>query len=674
MPLELVTAIAIACGVPFVAGKFLVLVCTPIAALTKYFLHNPLPFSFPPTHTITSHHLPSPPINILITIFIIIIIVTTTLVLHPHQAPKPLITLLLSFHIADIMSNLLAQGPSGTHEESDDLEDYVDSEEEEQEEEQGPVVSPAEMFLSKIAAKFAAVDTPAPVAPTVPGTGASGSPSTQAASTGNSQTVAPVTAPLAPGTGVFGSPSTQVMSTEESDSSSLSMASGSEKTVSDFGSSVTSLSFASGAQGDTASAVPQVTGSSEGKTMVVPTPAAENNLSPSHPVTVSFGYTAQESLGNLGSNQAPTTTPPNPLPSTSDDMDIDMWDVDQSGEFDQDGDIQMPDIDPYVEMPDAPPLRRKRSRGRSAPRCDTPIRRRYWGLPCASVRRFGERTADKKNAIRAFSKVLSQDMLQAEAEEWLKNSRQMLLGLECSIDHALHYLCERPFNSDVCQGSEWVARMNFICGYLKNRTLNLYERRTTTPLCRKFYLILEEIVRSINEDPRSSINAPSAEDIQRRTKQLNYLLKKTKLDVEAKFRHFKTVDFTIKYPELDGLRWDNVTFYDYVHYLDTAIGALQNLTRKRVINLRDERPAQQLLKAQWTRMKNAELKYATARSRCKCKKRDMAGANLWEKAEYTTGMVDIGCKLNLHPEGHGHIFSGFDAAQLLCRMKASDGG
>ncbi|EGX52879.1 hypothetical protein AOL_s00007g215 [Orbilia oligospora ATCC 24927] len=86
-------------------------------------------------------------------------------------------------------------------------------------------------------------------------------------------------------------------------------------------------------------------------------------------------------------------------------MDIDMWD--QSGEFDQDGDIQMPDIDPDVEMPDAPPLRRKRSRGRSAPRRDTPIRRRYWGLPCASVRRFGERTADKKNAIRAFSKVLS---------------------------------------------------------------------------------------------------------------------------------------------------------------------------------------------------------------------------------------------------------------------------
>ncbi|TGJ63162.1 hypothetical protein EYR41_011103 [Orbilia oligospora] len=157
------------------------------------------------------------------------------------------------------------------------------------------------------------------------------------------------------------------------------------------------------------------------------------------------------------------------------------------------------------------------------------------------------------------------------------------------------------------------------CRYLKNHTLNLYDRRTTTPLCRKFYFILEEIVSGINENPRSGINAPSAEDIQRRTKQLAYLLGKTKLDIEAKFRHFGTVDFTINYPELDGLRWDNVTFYDYVHYLDTVIEALQNSTHTRVINLKEERPAQQLLKAQWSRMKNAEFKYATASSRCKCK-------------------------------------------------------
>ncbi|KAF3298196.1 hypothetical protein TWF132_000034 [Orbilia oligospora] len=266
------------------------------------------------------------------------------------------------------------------------------------------------------------------------------------------------------------------------------------------------------------------------------------------------------------------------------------------------------------------------------------------------------------------------DLLQVEAEEWLKNTRQILLRLECSIDHALRYLCERPFNPDICQVSEWVARMNFICGYLKNHTLNLYDRRTTTPLCRKFYFILEEIVSSINENPRSGINAPSAEDIQRRTKQLAYLLGKTKLDIEAKFRHFGTVDFTINYPELDGLRWDNVTFYDYVHYLDTVIEALQNSTHTRVIHLKKERPAQQLLKAQWSRMKNAEFKYATASSRCKCKKRDIAGANLWEKAEYATGMMDIGCKLNLHPEGHGHRFSGFDAAQLICRMKGNEGG
>ncbi|KAK6513765.1 hypothetical protein TWF506_008201 [Arthrobotrys conoides] len=281
------------------------------------------------------------------------------------------------------MPNLLAQGPSVAHEEPDDLEDYVDSEEEEEgeEEEQGQAVptaaQAAKSFLSKLAAEFVAVDTPLPVAPTAPGTGAFGSPSTQVASTGSSQTVAPVTAPLAPGTGASGSLSTQVTSTEESDSSSLSMASGSEKTASDFGSSVTSLSFASGAQGDTAFAVPQVTGSSEGKTTVVPTPAAENNPSPSHPVTVSFGYTAQESLGSLGSSQALATAPTNPLPSTSDVMDIDMWDVDQSGEVDQDGDIQMPDIDPDVEMPDAPPICRKRTRGRSAPRRDSPIRRRY---------------------------------------------------------------------------------------------------------------------------------------------------------------------------------------------------------------------------------------------------------------------------------------------------------
>ncbi|KAK6339775.1 hypothetical protein TWF718_009169 [Orbilia javanica] len=295
------------------------------------------------------------------------------------------------------MPNPLAQGPSKAHEEPDDLEDYEDSdeEEEEEEEEQGgsTAASAAQSFFSKLAAEFAKAASSASVAPTAPGTGASGPPSTQAASADNSQTGALATAPLAPGTGVSGSPSTQATSTEGSDSSSPSMASGSEKTVSNFGSSVTSLSSASGAQGDTASAVPQVAGSSEGKTTVVPTPAAKNNLPPSHPVTVSSCHTAQESLGSHRSAQAPMKTSPIPLPSTSDDTDIDMWDVDM------DGDIEMPDYDPDVEMPDAPPLCEERSRGPSTLGRDTPIRRRYWGLQCAPVRRFGGGTARRQRAL-----------------------------------------------------------------------------------------------------------------------------------------------------------------------------------------------------------------------------------------------------------------------------------
>ncbi|KAK6498970.1 hypothetical protein TWF481_011541 [Arthrobotrys musiformis] len=316
------------------------------------------------------------------------------------------------------MPSLFAQGPSKAQEEPDGLEDYEDSEEEgeireneeEGEEEEGPIVvsstaaQAAQSFLSKLAQAFETDNSPASVAPTTPGTGAYGSPSTQAASTDNSQTVAPVTAPLAPGTGASGSLSTQATSTEESDSSSLSMASGQESTVSDFGSSVTSLGSASGVQRDSASAGdPKATSSSERKTTVVPSHAAENTQLPSHPVTVSVGYTAQESLGNRGSTQAPTTTPHVSHPSTSDDLDIGMWDAD----MDADGDIEMPDFDPDVEMPDAPPLKRRRSRGYSNLFRDTPIRRRYWGLPGAPVRRFGERTADRKNAIRALSKVLS---------------------------------------------------------------------------------------------------------------------------------------------------------------------------------------------------------------------------------------------------------------------------
>ncbi|KAK6352294.1 hypothetical protein TWF730_009124 [Orbilia blumenaviensis] len=330
------------------------------------------------------------------------------------------------------MPHTYGQGPSKAQKEPDDLEDYEDSSSEEGEikEEKGPAAVQAESFLSRLANQLLAADVVAPsVAPTArrtgasgslstraastdnivapvvtaplpPRTGASGSPSTWAMSTTNS-TMAPVTAPLAFRTGASGSLSTRAMSTEESDSSSLSMASGSERTALSFGSSVSSLSSASGVHGEKAPAnVPQATGGSEGKTSVVPAPAPKNDQSSSHPVVVPSGSTAQKSLGNQAGSQAV------PMPSSGDD---DMMDIDG------DDDIEMPDFDPDfdpdVEMPDAPPRRRRRSRGCSAPRRDSPLRRLYWGLPCASVRRIGEKTADKKNAIRAFSKVLSKKKL-----------------------------------------------------------------------------------------------------------------------------------------------------------------------------------------------------------------------------------------------------------------------
>ncbi|KAK6523554.1 hypothetical protein TWF281_001535 [Arthrobotrys megalospora] len=290
-----------------------------------------------------------------------------------------------------------AGGPSKAHEEPDDLEDYVDSEGEEEKEKEvtkkEAAAQEADRFLAGFADKLKAAKEP-------------------------SQEVAPVTAPLVTGTGASSSLSTPATSTEESEksssSSSPSMASGQGKTVSGFGSSVSSLSSASGAPEVKASAdIPQVTSSSESKTTVVATPAAENNSSPSHPVTVSSGYTAQESLGSRVVAQAPQTTPPNPLPLTSDDMDLDT-EIDRDvvmRETDEDGDMSMPEFDPDVEMPDAPPLCRRRSRGVLAPRGDTPIRRRYRGLPSAPVRRIGERTADRKNAARPFSKVIGRGSL-----------------------------------------------------------------------------------------------------------------------------------------------------------------------------------------------------------------------------------------------------------------------
>ncbi|KAF3923069.1 hypothetical protein ABW20_dc0105509 [Dactylellina cionopaga] len=123
--------------------------------------------------------------------------------------------------------------------------------------------------------------------------------------------------------------------------------------------------------------------------------SSESTGSPAESPTTSINSEASPLALRITTSNAP------PLPSPAPTLATNLPPVSIVHRIDAGGDMEMFDVDPDNEIPDAPPLKRWRcSCGISVPCKDTPTRQLYEGLLSPAVQRVGEQVAKRGEVPR----------------------------------------------------------------------------------------------------------------------------------------------------------------------------------------------------------------------------------------------------------------------------------